>query len=93
MMSSFVFSPGIFSDIQLRTIIQEEKKHPRSMVRAALRVFFHPNHKATKSKTEMNSLKPEVSNFKFHSVFGEPEIVHTNARSRCQFNGSSEVLF
>lgn len=64
------------------------------MVRAAPRgIFFHPNHKATKSKAEMNSLKPEVSNFKFYSVCGEPEIVQTNARSRCQFNGSSEVLF
>lgn len=64
------------------------------MVRAAPReAFFHPKHKATKSKAEMNSLKPEVSNFKFYSVFGEPEIVHTSAKSRCQFNGSSEVLF
>lgn len=41
----------------------------------------------------MNSFKPEVSNFKFYSVFGELEIVHTNAKSRCQSNGSSEVLF
>lgn len=63
-------------------------------MRAAPReVFFHPNHKATETKAEMNSLKPEVSNFKFYSVFGEPEIVHTNSRPRCQFNGSSEVLF
>lgn len=79
MRRSFVFSPRIFSDVQLGTI-HRNQKHTRSMVRAARRgVSFHPNHKTPKSKAETNSLKPEMSNFKFHSVFGVPEIDQINA--------------
>lgn len=92
-MSSFVFSPGIFSNEPLGTIIQKQNNTQEPWWAAPREVFFHMNHKVTQSKPEINSLKSEVSNFKFYSVFGKPEIVHTNARSRCQFNGCSEVLF
>lgn len=80
MRRSFVFSPRIFSDVQLGTITQKPKTHKKpGEGRTERGVSFHPNHKAPKTKAETNSLKPEVSNFKFYSVFGEPEIDQTNA--------------
>lgn len=80
MRSSFAFSPRIFSDVQLGTITQKPKSHKKRGEGCTERgVSFHPNHKEPKSKGETNSLKPEVSNFKFYSVFGEPGIDQTNA--------------
>jgi len=80
MRSSFVFSPRISSDVQLETITQKPKTHKQCGEGCTKRgVSFHPNHKAPKSKAETNSLKPEVSNFKFYSVFGAPEIDQANA--------------
>lgn len=80
MRSSFVFSPRIFSDVQLGAITQKPKTHKKRGEGCTKRgVSFHPNHKAPTRKAETNSLKPEVSNFKFYSVFAEPEIDQTNA--------------